>query len=65
MKCGIEENEAGTRTDLCERERKLKGAIEHLSGIEKQVEGKAGPRVCVYLEGILTNHANATGLTKS
>lgn len=65
MKCGIEENEAGTRTDLCERERKLKGAIEHLSGIEKQVEGKAGPRVCVYLEGILTNHANATELTKS
>uniref|UniRef100_A0A8C3D1D2 HEAT repeat-containing protein 6 n=1 Tax=Cairina moschata TaxID=8855 RepID=A0A8C3D1D2_CAIMO len=65
MKCGIEENEAGTRTDLCERERKLKGAIEHLSGIEKQVEGKAGLRVCGYLEGILTNHANATELTKS
>ncbi|KAM9177392.1 HEAT repeat-containing protein 6 isoform 2-T2 [Mergus octosetaceus] len=65
MKCGIEENEAGARTDLCERERKLKGAIEHLSGIEKQVEGKAGLRVCVYLEGILTNHANATELTKS
>uniref|UniRef100_A0A8B9CMJ7 HEAT repeat-containing protein 6 n=1 Tax=Anser brachyrhynchus TaxID=132585 RepID=A0A8B9CMJ7_9AVES len=65
MKSGVEENEAGTHTDLCERERKLKGAIEHLNGIEKQVEGKAGVRVCVYLEGILTNHANATELTKT
>ncbi|XP_068271689.1 HEAT repeat-containing protein 6 [Nyctibius grandis] len=64
LKSGVEENEAGMQTDSCERERVLKGAIEHLSGIEKQLEGKARVRVSGYLEDILTNHANATELTK-
>ncbi|NXX58199.1 HEAT6 protein, partial [Scopus umbretta] len=60
LKSGVEENEAGMHTDLCERERVLKGAVEHLGGIEKQLEGKARVRVSVYLEDVLTNHANAT-----
>ncbi|NXC44094.1 HEAT6 protein, partial [Penelope pileata] len=65
MKCGVEDNEAGTHTDLCEREGVLKGAIDHLSGMEKQLEGKAGGRVSVYLEDILRNHASATELTEA
>uniref|UniRef100_A0A8B9Q6V5 HEAT repeat-containing protein 6 n=1 Tax=Apteryx owenii TaxID=8824 RepID=A0A8B9Q6V5_APTOW len=65
MKSGVEENEAGMHTDLCEREKALKGAIEHLCGIEKQLEGKARIRVSVYLEDILTNHVNATELTEA
>ncbi|XP_074746072.1 HEAT repeat-containing protein 6 isoform X2 [Strix uralensis] len=65
LKAGVEENEAGVHTDLCERERALKGAIEHLRGIEKQQEGKARVRVALYLEGVLANHANATGLTEA
>ncbi|KAM6118378.1 HEAT repeat-containing protein 6 isoform 2-T2 [Phoenicopterus ruber ruber] len=65
LKSGVEENEAGTHTDLCERERALKGAIEHLRGIEKELEGKARVRVSVYLEDVLTNHANAAELTEA
>ena len=65
LKSGVEENEGGTHTDLCERERVLKGAIKHLGGIEKQLEGKARVRVSVYLEDVLTNHANATELTEA
>ncbi|KAM6239157.1 HEAT repeat-containing protein 6 isoform 1-T1 [Spheniscus humboldti] len=65
LKSGVEENEAGVQTDLCERERVLKGATEHLSGIEKQLEGKARVRVSVYLEDVLTNHASATELTEA
>uniref|UniRef100_A0A8B9GH49 HEAT repeat-containing protein 6 n=1 Tax=Amazona collaria TaxID=241587 RepID=A0A8B9GH49_9PSIT len=49
LKSGAEENEAGTHTDLCEREGVLKGAIEHLGGLEKQLQGKARVRVSVYL----------------
>uniref|UniRef100_A0A663EJ00 HEAT repeat-containing protein 6 n=1 Tax=Aquila chrysaetos chrysaetos TaxID=223781 RepID=A0A663EJ00_AQUCH len=65
LKLGVEENEAGMHTDLYERERVLKGAIEHLGGIEKQLEGKARVRVSAYLEDVLTNHANATELTEA
>ncbi|NXF52506.1 HEAT6 protein, partial [Oceanites oceanicus] len=65
LKSGVEENEAGMHTDLCERVRVLKGAIEHLGGIEEQLEGKARVRVSVYLEDVLTNHANATELTEA
>ncbi|KAF1643661.1 HEAT repeat-containing protein 6, partial [Eudyptes chrysocome] len=65
LKSGVEENEAGVQTDLCERERVLKGAIEHLGGIEKQLEGKARVRASVYLEDVLTNHASATELTEA
>ncbi|NXW21707.1 HEAT6 protein, partial [Circaetus pectoralis] len=65
LKSGVEENEAGMHTDLCERERVLKGAIEHLVGIEKQLEVKARVRVSAYLEDVLTNHANATELTEA
>ncbi|NWS64320.1 HEAT6 protein, partial [Chunga burmeisteri] len=61
LKSGVEENE----TDLYERERVLKGAIEHLGGIEKELEGKARVRVSVYLADVLTNHANATELTEA
>ncbi|NXL37944.1 HEAT6 protein, partial [Glaucidium brasilianum] len=65
LKAGVEENEAGVHTDLCERERALKGAIEHLRGVEEQQEGKARVRVALYLEGVLANHANATGLIEA
>ncbi|KFV75485.1 HEAT repeat-containing protein 6, partial [Struthio camelus australis] len=65
MKSGGEENELGMHTNLCEREKVLRGAIEHLCGIEKQLEGKARIRVSVYLEDILTNHVNATELTEA
>ncbi|NXW57222.1 HEAT6 protein, partial [Eurystomus gularis] len=64
LKSGAEENEVGMPTDLCERERALKGAIEHLGGVEKQLGGKARLRVSGYLEGVLTNHARATQLTE-
>uniref|UniRef100_A0A8C0ZBT4 HEAT repeat-containing protein 6 n=1 Tax=Cyanistes caeruleus TaxID=156563 RepID=A0A8C0ZBT4_CYACU len=40
-----EENEAGVHTDLRERERGLQGAIDHLSGIERELQGKARVRV--------------------
>ncbi|XP_064323770.1 HEAT repeat-containing protein 6 [Phalacrocorax carbo] len=63
LKSGVEESEAGMHTDLSERERVLKGAIEHLSGVERELEGKARVRVSDYLEDVLTSHANATELT--
>ncbi|KFW93311.1 HEAT repeat-containing protein 6, partial [Phalacrocorax carbo] len=53
----------GMHTDLSERERVLKGAIKHLSGVERELEGKARVRVSDYLEDVLTSHANATELT--
>ncbi|NXT26607.1 HEAT6 protein, partial [Syrrhaptes paradoxus] len=65
LKAGVEENEAGTHTDLCERERILKGAIEHLGGVERQLAGKARVRVSGYLEEVLTNHVNAAELTEA
>ncbi|NXN34727.1 HEAT6 protein, partial [Rhinoptilus africanus] len=65
LKSGVEENEAGMHTDLCERERVLKGALEHLRGIEKQLEGKARVRVSGYLGDVLTNHTNAAELTEA
>ncbi|XP_033374759.1 HEAT repeat-containing protein 6 isoform X1 [Parus major] len=60
-----EENEAGVHTDLGERERGLQGAIDHLSGIERELQGKARVRVSLYLEDVLTNHTNATELTEA
>ncbi|XP_039938080.1 HEAT repeat-containing protein 6 isoform X1 [Hirundo rustica] len=60
-----EENDAGTRTDLGERERGVQGAIEHLSGVERELQGKARVRVSLYLEDVLTNHTNATELTEA
>ncbi|NWW88106.1 HEAT6 protein, partial [Rhynochetos jubatus] len=65
LKSGAEENKAGMHTDLCERERVLKRAIEHLGGIEKQLEGKARVRVSAYLEEVLTNHASDAALTQA
>ncbi|KAM8991404.1 HEAT repeat-containing protein 6 [Ara ararauna] len=62
LKSGAEENEAGTHMDLCQREGALKGAIEHLGGLEKQLQGKARVRVSVYLQDILTNHTSAAEL---
>ncbi|NXS56193.1 HEAT6 protein, partial [Brachypteracias leptosomus] len=54
------EDDTGMHTDLGERERALKGAIQHLGGVEEQLGGKARVRVSGYLEGVLTNHARAT-----
>uniref|UniRef100_A0A8C6ZHK9 HEAT repeat-containing protein 6 n=1 Tax=Nothoprocta perdicaria TaxID=30464 RepID=A0A8C6ZHK9_NOTPE len=65
MKSGVEEDEGETHTNLCEREKAVKGAIEHLGGLEKQLEGKARVRVAAYLEDILTNHVHATQLTEA
>ncbi|KFQ12264.1 HEAT repeat-containing protein 6, partial [Leptosomus discolor] len=65
LKSGSEEGEAGLRTDWRERERALKGAIDHLGGVEKQLGGKARGSVSGYLEGILTDHASATQLTEA
>ncbi|XP_054250250.1 HEAT repeat-containing protein 6 [Indicator indicator] len=66
LKSGEEENEAGRmHRDWCERERVLKGAIEHLGGLEKQLEGKARVKVSDYLEAVLANHASATELTEA
>ncbi|XP_061868219.1 HEAT repeat-containing protein 6 [Colius striatus] len=63
LRAGAEENEAGAHTDSWERERVVKGAIEHLGGIE--LEGKARARVSVYLEDVLRNHDHATELTEA
>ncbi|NWI89045.1 HEAT6 protein, partial [Pitta sordida] len=60
-----EENDTGTQADLGERERGLQGAIDHLSGIERQLGGKARVRVSLYLQNVLTNHANATELAEA
>ncbi|XP_008489469.2 HEAT repeat-containing protein 6 [Calypte anna] len=65
LKSGGEENEGGTHTDLDERERALKGAIQHLGGLEEQLEGKAWARVSGYLEEVLASHANAAELTEA
>ncbi|XP_068011058.1 HEAT repeat-containing protein 6 [Melanerpes formicivorus] len=66
LKAGAEESEAGgMHRDWCERERVVKGAIEHLGGLEKQLEGKARVKVSEYLEGVLANHARATELTEA
>ncbi|NXB81319.1 HEAT6 protein, partial [Donacobius atricapilla] len=60
-----EENEAGMCTDVGERERGLQGAIDHLSGIERELQGKLRERVSLYLEDVLTHHTNATELTEA
>ncbi|NXM85894.1 HEAT6 protein, partial [Oenanthe oenanthe] len=60
-----EESETGAHTDLGERERGVQGAIEHLSGIERELQGKARLRVSLYLEDVLTDHTNATELTEA
>ncbi|NWY70892.1 HEAT6 protein, partial [Erithacus rubecula] len=60
-----EESETGAHTDLGERERGVQGAIEHLSGIERELQGKARVRVSLYLEDVLTDHTNATELTEA
>ncbi|NWV40466.1 HEAT6 protein, partial [Grantiella picta] len=60
-----EESEAGMHTDLGERERGLQGAIDHLSGIERELQGKVRVRVSLYLEDVLTRHTNATELTEA
>ncbi|NXI36982.1 HEAT6 protein, partial [Galbula dea] len=65
LKSGAEENGAGAHPDSGERERVLRGAIQHLGGLEKQLEGKARARVSVYLEGVLANHTNAMELTEA
>lgn len=60
-----EENETGTLSDLEDRERGLQRAIDHLSGIERELQGKARLRVSLYLEDVLTNHTSATELTEA
>ncbi|NWR51335.1 HEAT6 protein, partial [Regulus satrapa] len=60
-----EESDAGAHTDLGERERGLQGAIEHLSGIERELQGKARVRVSLYLQDVLANHSSATELTEA
>ncbi|XP_050837858.1 HEAT repeat-containing protein 6 isoform X2 [Serinus canaria] len=60
-----QESEAGAHTDLAERERGLQGAIEHLSAIERELQGKARVRVSLYLEDVLTHHTNATELAEA
>ncbi|NWR89796.1 HEAT6 protein, partial [Furnarius figulus] len=65
LRSGGEENDVGSHMDLGERERGLQGAIDHLSGIEEQLGGKARVRVSLYLEDVLTNHANATELAEA
>uniref|UniRef100_A0A803VPD1 HEAT repeat-containing protein 6 n=1 Tax=Ficedula albicollis TaxID=59894 RepID=A0A803VPD1_FICAL len=65
LRCSGEESETGAHTDLGERERGVQGAIEHLSGIERELQGKARVRVSLYLEDVLTDHTNATELTEA
>lgn len=65
LRASGEESEIGAHTDSGERERGVQGAIEHLSGIERELQGKARLRVSLYLEDVLTNHTNATELTEA
>ncbi|NXG19813.1 HEAT6 protein, partial [Grallaria varia] len=65
LRSGGEENDVGAHMDLEERERGFQGAIDHLSGIEKQLGGKARLRVSLYLEDVLTNHTNAKELAEA
>ncbi|XP_059721802.1 HEAT repeat-containing protein 6 isoform X1 [Haemorhous mexicanus] len=59
------QSEAGAHTELAQRERGLQGAIEHLSAIERELQGKARVRVSLYLEDVLTHHTNATELAEA
>ncbi|NXL92525.1 HEAT6 protein, partial [Alectura lathami] len=66
LKSGAGDSDAGLRhADPRGRERLLKGAVQHLGGMGKRLKGKAGARLSAYLEGILTNHARAAGLTEA
>ncbi|RLV90324.1 hypothetical protein DV515_00014482 [Chloebia gouldiae] len=60
-----EESEAGAHSDPGERERGLQGAIDHLSGIERELQGKARVRVSLFLEDVLAHHTNATELAEA
>lgn len=60
-----QEGEAGPPTDLGDRERALQGAIEHLSAMERQLQGKARLRVSLFLEDVLTHHTSATELAEA
>ncbi|NXO69568.1 HEAT6 protein, partial [Phainopepla nitens] len=65
LRASGEESEAGAHTEPGERERGLQGAIEHLSGIERELQGKARVRVSLYLEDVLTQHTSATELAEA
>ncbi|XP_021388678.3 HEAT repeat-containing protein 6 [Lonchura striata] len=60
-----QESEAGAHPDLGERQRGLQGAIDHLSGIERELQGKARVRVSLYLQDVLAHHTNATELAEA
>uniref|UniRef100_A0A8D2N528 HEAT repeat-containing protein 6 n=1 Tax=Zonotrichia albicollis TaxID=44394 RepID=A0A8D2N528_ZONAL len=59
------EGDSGAHTDLGHRERALQGAIEHLSAVERELQGKARLRVSLFLEDVLTHHTSATELAEA
>ncbi|NXX12747.1 HEAT6 protein, partial [Podargus strigoides] len=65
LRSGVGENEVETHMDLGEREGVLRGAIRHLGGIEKELQGKARVRVSGYLEDVLADHGTATRLVEA
>uniref|UniRef100_A0A8C5NRF0 HEAT repeat-containing protein 6 n=1 Tax=Junco hyemalis TaxID=40217 RepID=A0A8C5NRF0_JUNHY len=59
------EGDTGAHADLGHRERALQGAIEHLSAVERELQGKARLRVSLFLEDVLTHHTSATELAEA
>ncbi|KAF2977936.1 hypothetical protein EK904_008784 [Melospiza melodia maxima] len=55
----------GAHTDPGHRQRALQGAIEHLSALERELQGKARLRVSLFLEDVLTHHTGATELAEA
>ncbi|NXO29350.1 HEAT6 protein, partial [Cisticola juncidis] len=65
LRSPAEEGEAAAHTDLGERERGLQRAMEHLSGLERELQGKARLKVSLFLEDVLTHHTSATELAEA
>ncbi|XP_063029824.1 HEAT repeat-containing protein 6 [Melospiza melodia melodia] len=55
----------GAHPEPGHRQRALQGAIEHLSALERELQGKARLRVSLFLEDVLTHHTGATELAEA
>ncbi|XP_054143348.1 HEAT repeat-containing protein 6 [Melozone crissalis] len=59
------QGDAGAHADLGHRQRALQGAMEHLSALERELQGKARLRVSLFLQDVLAHHTSATELAEA
>ncbi|KAM7001537.1 HEAT repeat-containing protein 6 [Passerculus sandwichensis] len=59
------EGGTGAHPEPGHRQRALRAAIEHLSALERELQGKARLRVSLFLEDVLTRHTSATELAEA